>query len=739
MAKSKIRRGNHNSEHFVMKHPILIIILTLGLMIVLTADSYASWDISFESKTVSPNAADVNLDVSGSWDIPLTNITCPIIVRKIDGGSFWTGALPYDTGGNGYYHPRQHNVQWKWETPFATLIEEFRPGIPTGNCPTDNDGGYNGNAPDHFVITAAGSIGSEDIHEDFNFLSFQFDVTAAEGSFEFDTACFSATLSSISMIGDDFPPVEHGPMGTGEASFVKGVITISEELERGWWPQCACPNPDGTTEDVITDPFGARYVTGNNPPYGYHEGVDIDFEVNEPIHAVANGTVAERFDLGVFYWQQNINSTVLDQDGNVRDVQFVYVHVNEPNIDRGDPVEKGDAILTCGNYKSHLHLMAKPDYDYSKRAHPVRFLSKPENICPVINVGLGDPLVDNDYLQCTSLSQKSEKYDLAVIHIFVYTSDESRHAIIDFENHGQMEAHNNDPEFRFFAGTEFDVTVTLTPLQPMLTGDSLFSRINIKVDPVAWVPDCDYVGVYLEDVDTLTKCSSTGLCNVDPFGGRITSDLYCPGIGNFSGESPGMLLEYFNGQRLNDCVELGWRGISGVGATGVIIYRASADGVEEPIHNGILPFAAARSDTVHYYDYATRSEEELRYRLQVVFPNGARVFAEQKVVIQAEMSENDAIPYAFLLEQNYPNPFNAGTIISYVIDADNAGTVTIDIYDILGRQVKTLYSNEITEPGRYTINWDGSDGNGQLMASGVYYCRLKAAKGYSVKKMILMR
>lgn len=722
-----------------MKRSSHIVFLALCLVVALIADSYAEWDITFESKTVSGNATGVNVNVLGSWDDPLTGITCPIVVRQIDVGSFWTGSLPYDTGGNGFFHPYQYNVQWKWTyPPFSTLVEEFRPAVPSGICETSGDFGYDGIAPDHFVINATGPGAAEDVCQNFNFLSFQFDVTGGAGSFEFDTACFSSSLPSIFMIDHSFPPLDHGPTGTGEASFLKGVITISEELELGWWPQCACPNPDGTTEDVITDPFGARYVTDNNPPYGYHHGIDIDFEVDEPIHAVATGIADYHYDLGTKGWRQNIDCTVLDQAGNERQVRFQYLHVNHPDLERGDPVARGSAILTCGNYRSHLHLMAKPDYDYSKIAHPVRYLSKPENTCPVFNVGLGDPLVDNDYLQCTSLSQKSEKYDLAAIHIFVYASDTSRDTTIDFENYDQMDANGNNPEYRFFKDTDFDVTVTLTPLQPLLSADSTFSRIDIKVDPVASVPSCDYIGIYLQDVSK-RNCAGTGLCNTDPLG-RVADDYYCPGLGNFSGENPGMLLEFFEGRRLaNHSVELYWQGISGVQANGVMIYRVETDGTEELIHRGGLPFRQEEGDTVYYYDYAMRADEELQYRMRVLFPNGAKVFAAQTVVIEAEISESDAIPYTFMLEQNYPNPFNAGTMINYAIDSRNTGTVTIDVFDILGRHVTMLYSNETPEPGRYTVRWDGSDANGRAVASGVYFYRLTAAEGHIVKRMVLIR
>jgi photosystem II stability/assembly factor-like uncharacterized protein len=88
-------------------------------------------------------------------------------------------------------------------------------------------------------------------------------------------------------------------------------------------------------------------------------------------------------------------------------------------------------------------------------------------------------------------------------------------------------------------------------------------------------------------------------------------------------------------------------------------------------------------------------------------------------------------PSNFELEQNYPNPFNPSTTIKYSIP--KFGLVTIKIYDILGREVKTLV-NEEKNAGNYKFEFNASK-----LASGVYLYRMQAGSFVQAKKLILMK
>ena len=94
------------------------------------------------------------------------------------------------------------------------------------------------------------------------------------------------------------------------------------------------------------------------------------------------------------------------------------------------------------------------------------------------------------------------------------------------------------------------------------------------------------------------------------------------------------------------------------------------------------------------------------------------------------------LPESFLLSQNYPNPFNANTNILF--DLPTTGSVELSVYDLLGRKVVVLL-NEYLPAGSHTVTWDGRSGDGNLMATGVYFYRLKAADFDDTKKMLLVK
>lgn len=229
-----------------MKRFSLIISLAVGLSLLFGANAFAAWDVTIQSKTVSENETGVEVTVFGTWDLGLTSIAVPVVVREVDPGSFWTGALPYDTGGTGYWHPYQFNVSWGFTyvgAPWTSQLEELRPGVPVGpECDDQGDTGYDFVTPDHFVIAGVGGGNANPVETDLPFCVFIFDVTGTAGDFEFDTACFTASLGTIYMIDDAYPPLDHGPTGTGEATFNKGIITIAPN---------ACPHAWGSYSDQV--------------------------------------------------------------------------------------------------------------------------------------------------------------------------------------------------------------------------------------------------------------------------------------------------------------------------------------------------------------------------------------------------------------------------------------------------------------------------------------------------------
>jgi subtilisin family serine protease len=94
---------------------------------------------------------------------------------------------------------------------------------------------------------------------------------------------------------------------------------------------------------------------------------------------------------------------------------------------------------------------------------------------------------------------------------------------------------------------------------------------------------------------------------------------------------------------------------------------------------------------------------------------------------------SNALPKNFSLEQNYPNPFNPSTQIRYTLPQNFKGTVSLTVFDVLGKKVATLVNEQQTE-GTFAASW-----NAASSASGVYFCILRAGSFFDVKKMILMK
>ena len=125
-----------------------------------------------------------------------------------------------------------------------------------------------------------------------------------------------------------------------------------------------------------------------------------------------------------------------------------------------------------------------------------------------------------------------------------------------------------------------------------------------------------------------------------------------------------------------------------------------------------------------YYNFTTESEK--------VFYNEVKRMAPLGSMNGVENQENVIIPKEFALHQNYPNPFNPVTEIRYQIP--EATFVTLTVYDVLGREIKTLV-NEFQRPDSYSMVFDAEG-----LPSGVYFYRLRAGQNSVItKKMLLMR
>ena len=103
-----------------------------------------------------------------------------------------------------------------------------------------------------------------------------------------------------------------------------------------------------------------------------------------------------------------------------------------------------------------------------------------------------------------------------------------------------------------------------------------------------------------------------------------------------------------------------------------------------------------------------------------------------------EISEKnmDQFLNSFDIYPNYPNPFNPVTTLQYVLP-ENA-MVNIIIYDMMGRQVKTLVNGSQTV-GYKSIQWNATNNAGQPVSAGIYLYTIQAGDFRQTKKMVLLK
>jgi hypothetical protein len=140
------------------------------------------------------------------------------------------------------------------------------------------------------------------------------------------------------------------------------------------------------------------------------------------------------------------------------------------------------------------------------------------------------------------------------------------------------------------------------------------------------------------------------------------------------------------------------------------------------------------------------------YHARAVAENATgRIFGPDQLLAPPNITgviPGEDLPSTFKLFQNYPNPFNPTTVISYSIPPPTgrdlgsherdgqlqaSSRVTLNIYDLLGREVATLVDEE-KYAGTYSVSWDASK-----FASGIYFYKLQGGSHVSVRKMVVAR
>jgi hypothetical protein len=104
--------------------------------------------------------------------------------------------------------------------------------------------------------------------------------------------------------------------------------------------------------------------------------------------------------------------------------------------------------------------------------------------------------------------------------------------------------------------------------------------------------------------------------------------------------------------------------------------------------------------------------------------------------VVAQKAAGNSLPKEFALRGSYPNPFNASTQISFALP--QAGSVRLEIYNILGQPVRTLLNGD-QPAGERSILWNGTDNSGRGLSSGVYFYKISFSGQVKVGRMNLLK
>ena len=177
-------------------------------------------------------------------------------------------------------------------------------------------------------------------------------------------------------------------------------------------------------------------------------------------------------------------------------------------------------------------------------------------------------------------------------------------------------------------------------------------------------------------------------------------------------------------------VELNWSTATEVNNYGFEIERAShnrLDGLEDWSKVGFVD-GHGTTNAPQNYSYTDNifATGAFSYRLKQIDRDGSFRYSNE-VAVTSALTAND-----YHLAQNFPNPFNPSTTIRFAVKSRQRAS--LNVYNMLGQEVHTLYNQEAEAGVVYNIPFDGSK-----LSSGVYYYRLRIADHTELKKMLMLK
>ncbi|KAA3606902.1 MAG: T9SS C-terminal target domain-containing protein [Calditrichaeota bacterium] len=204
-------------------------------------------------------------------------------------------------------------------------------------------------------------------------------------------------------------------------------------------------------------------------------------------------------------------------------------------------------------------------------------------------------------------------------------------------------------------------------------------------------------------------------------------------------------LDSFTARQIENSIQLSWTTASETENEGFNVYRKISDSnfiqIASYKRNSELVGALNSTFSNNYTfvdDSELRSGETYTYYISDVETNGLETKHEDnsqsvKFILDGEVTQTKL---DYELAQNFPNPFNPSTTINFQIKKDQR--VKLQVYNLNGQLVKELV-NEKMNKGSHSVNWNGTDQNGNQVSSGTYFYKISAGTFTQTNKMILLK
>ena len=180
--------------------------------------------------------------------------------------------------------------------------------------------------------------------------------------------------------------------------------------------------------------------------------------------------------------------------------------------------------------------------------------------------------------------------------------------------------------------------------------------------------------------------------------------------------------------------------------SGLQVLDNQQDGIVKVSAAGMGSSLASGSQTLGYIEFrmddffngyeTSVTLSRSRLNESEVMIDGSMALYTNSMLVVSDWGDG-GVPVEFALNQNYPNPFNPSTLIRYQLPEQT--NVTISIYDLMGRSVRTLIPGESQKAGYRQVLWNATNDFGQPVSAGMYIYTIQAGEFRQTKKMVLIK